>query len=129
MFSRRGKLGDTTVSPFFISVYLYTMATARPFAYNIGSSIPGTEQLGDLSIGYPISGFTDTPQYWNGPDEELGYIIAQSVPDNSQPTPLSGVTASVGFFRSPLLTESSFVEYTNSIFDQNFVDGNEAKTC
>ena len=104
------------------------MATARPFAYNIGSSIPGTEQLGDLSIGYPISGFTDTPQYWNGPDEELGYIIAQSVPDNSQPTPLSGVTASVGFFRSPLLTESSFVEYTNSIFDQNFVDGNEAKT-
>jgi hypothetical protein len=65
------------------------MATARPFAYNIGSSIPGTEQLGDLSIGYPISGFTDTPQYWNGPDEELGYVIAAPVSGNTQPTPLS----------------------------------------
>jgi hypothetical protein len=104
------------------------MATARPFAYNPGSLIPGTEQLVDLSIGYPISGFTDTPQYWNGPDEELGYVIAAPVSGNTQPTPLSGVTASVGFFRSPLLTESSFVEYTNSIFEQNFEDGNEAKT-
>ncbi len=104
------------------------MATARPFAYNTGSTIPGTDQLGDLSIGYPTTGFTDSPQYWNGPDEELGYIIALSVPDNSQPTPLSGVTASVGFFRSPELTEISFVEYTNSVFEQNFVDGNETKT-
>jgi len=51
------------------------MAIARPFAYNPGISIPGTEQLGDLSIGYPTTGFTDSPQYWNGPDEELGYII------------------------------------------------------
>lgn len=104
------------------------MATARPFAYNTGSTIPGTQQLGDLSIGYPISGFTNNPQYWNGPDEELGYVIAQSVSGNTQPTPLSGVTASVGFFRSPLLTESSFVQYTNSLFGQNFTDGVEAKT-
>lgn len=104
------------------------MATARPFAYNPGPQIPGTEQLGDLSIGYPTSGFTNSPQYWSGPDEELGYVIAQSVPDNSQPTQLSGVTASVGFFRSPLLTENSFVTYTNSIFNQNFSGGTQAKT-
>jgi FKBP-type peptidyl-prolyl cis-trans isomerase len=32
------------------------MATARPFAYNTGSPIPGTEQIGDLSIGAPLSG-------------------------------------------------------------------------
>lgn len=62
------------------------MATARPFAYNPGTTIPGTEQLGDLSIGYPTSGFTNNPQYWNGPDEELGYVIAQSVSGNTQPT-------------------------------------------
>ena len=30
------------------------MATARPFAYNTGSPIPGTEQIGDLSIGAPL---------------------------------------------------------------------------
>lgn len=102
------------------------MATARPFAYNPGPTIPGTSQIGDLSIGFPTSGFTNSPQYWNGPDEELGYVIAQSVPANTQPTPLSGVTASVGFFRSPLLTENSFVEYTNSLFGQNFTGGTEA---
>lgn len=102
------------------------MATARPFAYNPGPQISGTEQIGDLSIGTPTSGFTSSPQYWNGPDEELGYVIAQVVSGNTQPTPLSGVTASVGFFRSPLLTEQSFVEYANSIFGQSFSDGSSA---
>jgi hypothetical protein len=104
------------------------MATARPFAYNPGPSIPGTSQIGDLSIGFPTSGFTNSPQYWNGPNEELGYVIAQSVSGNTQPTPLSGVTASVGFFRSPLLTENSFVEYTNSLFGQSFTGGTDAAT-
>ncbi len=103
------------------------MATARPFAYNPGTEILGTEQLGDLSIGHPTTGFTDSPQYWNGPDEELGYVIAQSVSGNTQPTPLSGVTASVGFYRSPELTEYSFVELTNQLFNQNFGDGDSAK--
>ena len=102
------------------------MAFARPFAYNSGAQIPGTEQLGNLSIGAPTSGFTNSPQYWNGPDEELGYVIAQSVSGNTQPTPISGITASVGFFRSPLLTENSFVEFTNNLFGQNFSNGNEA---
>ena len=104
------------------------MATARPFAYNPGPSIPGTSQVGNLSIGFPTSGFTNNPQYWNGPNEELGYVIAQSVSGNTQPTPLSGVTASVGFFRSPLLTENSFVEYTNSLFGQSFTGGTDAAT-
>ena len=104
------------------------MATARPFAYNPGSLIHGTEQIGNLSIGAPISGFTNNPQYWNGPDEELGYVIAQSVYGNTQPTPLSGVTASVGFFRSNLLTENSFVSLTNGLFGQSFTGGTEAAT-
>jgi hypothetical protein len=54
-------------------------------------------------------------------------VIGIPVPDNSQPTPLSGVTASVGFYRSSALTESSFVELTNQVFDQNFTNGNDAK--
>ena len=45
------------------------MATARPFAYNTGSPIDGTSQVGDLTIGTPTSGFTNSPQFWNGPDE------------------------------------------------------------
>lgn len=94
------------------------MATARPFAYNTGSSIPGTEQVGDLSIGTPSAGFSATGlPWWNGPDEQLGYVIAKSVPGNNQPVPVgTGKTgASVGFLRSEFLTESSFVDMANYI--------------
>ena len=91
------------------------MATSRPFAYNSGSLIPGTEQVGDLSIGSPISGFTNNPQYWNGPNEELGYVIARAVSGNTQPTPLSGVTASVGFFRTAGFNDSSFIQLSEYI--------------
>ena len=65
------------------------MSTARPFAYNTGSAIDGTIQVGDLAVGFPTSGFSSTGLvWWNGPDEELGYVIAKSVPNNSQPTPV-----------------------------------------
>ena len=64
------------------------MPTSRPFAYNTGSTINGTQQFGSLAVGTPTSGVTGLPQWWNGPDEELGYIIAESVPNNSQPTPV-----------------------------------------
>jgi hypothetical protein len=104
------------------------MAFARPFAYNLGTTIPGTEQVGNLSIGAPTSGFTNNPQFWNGPDEELGYVIAQSVSGNTQPTPLSGVTASVGFFRSTDLTEGSFITLSETIAGQSFANGDDAKT-
>lgn len=104
------------------------MATARPFAYNPGATIPGTQQVGSLSIGAPTSGFTNNPQYWNGPDEELGYVIAQSVSGNTQPTPLSGVTAAVGFFRSTDLTEGSFITLSETIAGQSFATGENAKT-
>lgn len=104
------------------------MAVATPLAYNVGSAISGTQQIGNLSIGTPTSGFTNNPQYWNGPDEELGYVIGVPVSGNTQPTPVTGVTASVGFFRSDALTEISFVNYTNDLFGQNFTTGNSAKT-
>jgi hypothetical protein len=90
------------------------MATARPFAYNTGSPIPGTEQLGDLSIGAPLSGFTDNPQFWNGPDEELGYIIGYTVTAGNQPNPV-GIPAYVQFWRSKLKTNESFLELANYI--------------
>jgi hypothetical protein len=92
------------------------MATARPFAYNIGAPISGTEQVGNLAVGYPDAGFVGLP-WWNGPDEELGYVIAKSVPGNNQPVPVgTGKTgASVGFLRSPLLTEASFVNLANYV--------------
>jgi len=103
------------------------MATSRPFAYNTGSTISGTVQVGDLAVGTPTVGFDATGLvWWMGPDEELGYVIADSVPNNSQPTPISGVTASVGFWRSRVLDESSFIEISNYVTGQSFTGGTQA---
>ena len=98
------------------------MATSRPFAYNTGSTITGTEQVGLLAVGTPTSGFSSTGlPWWNGPDEDLGYVIAGSVSGNTQPTPVSGVTASVGFWRSSAVTDASFIQLTNNLFNQSFI--------
>jgi hypothetical protein len=108
------------------------MATARPFAYNIGAPIAGTEQVGGLAVGTPTSGFASTGlPWWNGPDEEEGYVIAQSVPSDTQPTPVSGVSASVGFFRSSDLTDPSFISISNAVAGPSgggpFASGSAAK--
>jgi len=103
------------------------MATTRAFAYNIGVPILGTQQVGDLAIGVPTSGFASTGlPWWEGPDEELGYVIAEPVSGNTQPTPISGVTASLGFYRSDFLTDNSFVELANVVSGQNFTGATEA---
>ena len=102
------------------------MPFARPFAYNPGSLIPGTEQVGSLSIGAPTSGFTNNPQYWNGPDEELGYVIAQSVSGNTQPTEIPGVFASVGFFRTNTFDDNEFVQLANTVSNSNYTTASEA---
>ena len=64
------------------------MSTTRPFAYNTGAPISGTTQVGNLSVGTPTSGITNSPTFWNGPDEDLGYVIAKPISGNTQPTPL-----------------------------------------
>ena len=102
------------------------MATARPFAYNPSSSISGTIQVGSLAIGTPTSGFTNSPQFWNGPDEDLGYVIAQSVPAGNQPNPLD-IPAYVGFWRTGLpKTEETFLNFVNDLFGQSFTGGTDA---
>ena len=110
------------------------MATARPFAYNTGASIPGTEQVGSLAVGEPTSGFVGSPQFWNGPDEELGYVIAYPQSNGLHPTPDVGTTAYLGFLRSDALTEGSFIELANYVSSaiandpNSFASGSDAKT-
>jgi len=94
------------------------MSTSRPFSYNTGSAIAGTEQVGSLAVGTPTSGFTSSPQFWEGPDEELGYVIAVPVSGNTQPTPISGVTASVGFYRTDDFTDNSFIGLAQYVSNQ-----------
>ena len=92
------------------------MSRARPFAYNPSlTPIASATQVGTLAIG-PI-GARDLGGgvvWWNGPDEQLGYVIATPVSGNTQPTPISGVYASVGFYRSDL-TPSSFINWAQIV--------------
>jgi hypothetical protein len=106
------------------------MATSRPFAYNTGSTLSYTEQVGDIAVG--TGGVEYAANYggikwWGGPDEDLGYVIAHTVPAGNQPNPL-GVPAYIGFWRSPLKTEGSFVSYTNFIFGTSFTTGDQCKS-
>jgi hypothetical protein len=105
------------------------------FAYNTGSTISGTIQVGDIAIiendgvySPGLGGLT----WWGGPDESLGYVIAYPVPAGDHPTPVSGVTAYLGFLGTKNMpnpfSESTFVALTNSSFNQSFTNGNDAST-
>ena len=94
---------------------------SRPFAFNPGPPIAGTTQIGDLAVGTPTVGFEASGvQFWNGPSESAGWIIAKSVPSNTQPTPIPSVFASVGFLRSQTTTAGSFATLVNQKFSQSF---------
>jgi hypothetical protein len=89
----------------------------RPFAYNIGSPISGTTQLGDLAIGeINVQYSTDYGgvTWWEGPDELVGYIITHPTPSGNQPNPIS-IPAYLGFWRSKFLTDESFLNLANVI--------------
>jgi hypothetical protein len=107
------------------------MPTARPFSYNTGSTISGTIQVGNLSVGIPTNGFAATGlKWWNGPDEELGYVIAHPTPAGNQPNQFS-IPAFVGFWRSESKNEESFIDLaetisTNDNDPQTFTAGTDA---
>lgn len=107
------------------------MPSARPFAYNPGPPILGTEQVGDIAVGITPQNYSSGyggVRWWNGPDEDLGYVICYSVPTEDHPSP-DGPIAGVGFFRSKLLTEPSFIEIAQYVSSgQTFVTGTDAKT-
>jgi hypothetical protein len=108
------------------------MSTARPFAYNTGSTISGQSQIGDLAIGVGGINFSQGEggvRWWNGPDEDLGYCIGFPQSGGTQPTPeVPTEFAYVQFWRSEFLTEESFVELANYIAagTQNFTGGTDA---
>jgi hypothetical protein len=113
------------------------MATARPFAYNPSLlTLSGTINVGSICIGVdPLNVYVDNYgglTWWNGPNEELGYVIAVPVPSNTQPTPYPGVFASVGFwgtaiFSSPF-SDTTFVNLVNQVFNQSFTTGPAASS-
>lgn len=95
---------------------------STPIAYNTGSLISGTLQVGDLAIGITEQNYGSNiggVKWWMGPNEEIGYVIAIPYSGSTQPTPIPNVSASVGFFRSINLTATSFISISNYIGRQN----------
>ena len=110
------------------------MATTRPFAYNTGSTIDGTIQVGNIAIGVSDQDYSQNPggvKWWMGPDEDLGYVIVNDVPTGNHPTQVE-VNAYLNFWRSTDLTDQSFIDLLNSIPITNglplFTNINDAQT-
>lgn len=106
------------------------MATSRKFAYNTGSVITGATQYGNLAIGVTLSSYADNPggvKWWGGPDEDLGYVIAHTVPSGNQPNP-KGLSCSVGFWRTTALTDQSFLALVRQTVGQTFATASAAAT-
>jgi hypothetical protein len=130
------------VSPFFISKNLkhilfdlpyskyllvikkiIIMGYSLAFAYN-PSQVPigtgYTQQYGDITVGYDgieWAKFPTIDRWWEGPDLSIQYIIAWSNTGNTQPTSVSGVTASVQFWGSKLglgATDQGFIDTINT---------------
>lgn len=105
---------------------------ARPFAFNTGSLISGTTQVGDIAIGVDNLNYSQGAggvRWWNGPDETLGYVVCGPNSGNTQPTPeVPTEFASVQFWRSSVKTDSSFIQLAEylSNFTQTFTAGTEA---
>lgn len=100
--------------------------TARPFTYNPDVNILGTQQFGSLTVGTPANGFESTLlKWWNGPDEDLGYVIAKPDPEGLHQG-ADGDAAYLGFTRSAIKTEASFLLLANKLSGQDFLTGDTA---
>jgi surface protein len=87
------------------------------FAYNTGSTVNGTTQVGNIAVGQvdvEYSANYGGLQWWGGPDEENGYVIAVPVPAGDVSTP-TDIDAYLRFKRSSDLTNNSFLQLVNSI--------------
>jgi hypothetical protein len=115
------------------------MPTSTPIAYWTGTSIPEAYKVGNLMIGtattfdYGFYNITNTNgiRFWMGPDEELGYVIGQSLTASTQPTPVIPSTAQLGFYRTEGQNQTGLVNLAQSVSrvnntPQTFTGGTEA---
>ena len=106
------------------------MATILPIAYNTGSLIDGTEQIGDLAIGTTAQDYSSNiggVKWWASPDLDLQYVIGYADLSGTHPNPISFIPCNIGFWGSGGLTENSFINLCNFQFNETFASGNDVK--
>jgi hypothetical protein len=99
------------------------MPKTRLFAYNTGSLISGTTQVGDIAISLsPLLNYSQGAggvRWWNGPDENLGYVITHTTPSGTQPNP-DDEPAYIGFYRTNGFDDNEFIGFANLLLNTNY---------
>ena len=100
------------------------MTTFRPFAYNpTAAAITGAYQVGDIAIATATNiqyfGNWGGVKWFGGPDEDLGYVIAQPYPASNLPTPDGLNDGSIKFYRTKVFTDEAFLGLTNYVSSKN----------
>jgi hypothetical protein len=93
------------------------MPLTRPFAFNIGSPLPGTSQVGYIAAGGTATGYNagyGGVRWFDGPDESVGYILAYPVLSGNQPNP-DNTSCSLGFIGTQGFIVNSFVQCANTL--------------
>ena len=93
------------------------MTYNRIFAYNTGSLLSGTTQVGDIAVGDAAIEYSTNYgglQWWGGPDEEIGYVICHTDPTGGHIGEPS-TPAYLGFWRRPGFLATDFLDLVNSI--------------
>jgi hypothetical protein len=101
------------------------MATSRAFAYNTGATVSGTEQVGNLAVVTGNADYGNGLTWINGPDEDLGYVIARSTATRNIAGG-GGATASVAFWRTGAKTDAALLQLVHSALGQTFATASEA---
>ena len=99
---------------------------SRLYGYNSGAPVSGASQSGNLAISNDSRG-GGSVQWFNGPNEDLGYVIGY--PDTSGSRKVRGVTISggaVGFMRTSNKTDAEFLSIANLLTNQGFVTASVA---
>lgn len=108
------------------------MSISRAFAFNPSLlSPPGATQFGNVCV--ETSGWTMNTgglKWYNGPDENLGYVICHIDPIPKTAGSYSEIISgtSIGFWRTSSKTEPLFLELVATTTGQIFATGSEART-
>jgi len=106
------------------------MPTSRAFAYNPSENPPtGASQFGNLSV--QGTGWTSSSgglNWYNGPDEDPGYVIGYpaSPPRTAGSGSIVITGTAVGFMRTPSKTDPAFVSLSNVLTGQSFLTASVA---